>query len=155
MAYDIVSKVPSFIQVFLGEIEIEGGIAFPEKIERERMDFSINSLTALDHYLDHLHSHVNDIEEQAYVNSVLAAGCYLGEVMRRHSKVKLNWVNYEDYFPSKSDLADKVPNCLGTGAVLVTPTGEMTMPLNKIIRYIDEGSVHNTKFYASIMDREG
>ncbi len=153
MAYDIVSRVSQFIQVLLGEIQIEGGLAFPEKIEREKLDYSPDSLTSLNHYLDFLHSHSGEIEEQAYVNSVLAAGCYLGEVMRKHGKTKLKWVNYDDYFPSKPELAQNVPNCLGAGAVLVTPSGEMTMPINKIIRYIEEGSVHNTRFYASIMDR--
>src|SRR5207253_370710 len=105
MGYDVVSLVPVFCDVFLGESEVEGGLAFPERIERDLLDYSLESLHALDRYLDHLHEHADAIEDQAYTNTVLAAGCYLGEVIRRNAPVAYRWVNYADYFARRPKLA--------------------------------------------------
>lgn len=40
------------------------------------------------------------------------------------------------------------PEGLGSAAVLADEGGRMTMPLNKIIRYLEEGPENNTLFYA-------
>jgi len=50
-----------------------------------------------------------------------------------------------------------VPEGVGTAAVLVAATGAMTMPLNKIARYIGEGPVNYTHFYvaAEVRARKG
>lgn len=149
MGYDIVSLVPVFCEVFLGESEVEGGLAFPDRIDRSALDYSLDSLHALDRYLDYLHAHAKWIEGQLYTNTILAAGCYLGEVIRRQAQVEYNWVNYADYFSRRPKLAKLVPEGVGTGAVLVAATGAMTMPLNKIARYIGDGPENNTHFYAA------
>jgi hypothetical protein len=149
MGYDIVSLVPVFCEVFLGESDVEGGLAFPERIERKGLDYRLESLHALDRYLDYLHEHADEIEDQEYTNTVLAAGCYLGEVIRRCAPVEYRWMNYADYFPQRPKLAALVPEGVGTGAVLVSATGAMTMPLNKIARYIGEGPENNTHYYAA------
>lgn len=149
MGYDIVSLVPLFCQVLLGESRVEGGLAFPDRIDRGALDYSLESLHALDRYLDYLHEHTDEIEDQEYVNTVLAAGCYLGEVIRRTAPVEYRWVNYADYFPNHPALAKMVQEGVGTAAVLVAVTAAMTMPLNKIARYIGEGPENNTHFYAA------
>jgi hypothetical protein len=149
MGYDIVSLVPVFCDVLLGESDVEGGLAFPHRLERRALDYSLDSLHALDHYLDYLHEHADDIEDQACTNTVLAAGCYLGEVIRRAAPIEYRWLNYADYSPHHPKLAKMVPEGVGTGAVLVAATGAMTMPLNKIARYIGDGPENNTHFYAT------
>jgi hypothetical protein len=148
MGFDIVSLVPDFCEVFLGAREVDGGLAFPKRIDRDGLDFSVRSLKAVDRYLDVLHERADRIEEQQYTNSVLAAGCYLGEVIREHATARYKWMNYADYFPRHPDLARMAPEGLGTGAVLVSKTG-MLMPINKIIRYIEEGPENSTHYFAS------
>jgi hypothetical protein len=149
MGYDIVSLVPLFCQVLLGKSRVEEGLAFPNRIDREALDYRLENLHALDRYLDYLHEHAEEIEDQEYTNTVLAAGCYPGEVIRRTASVEYRWVNYADYFPSRPKLAAMVPEGVGTGAVLVATTEAMTMPLNKIARYIVDGPENNTHFYAA------
>ena len=149
MGYDIVSLVPAFCEVFLGASDVEGGLAFPDRIERELLDYSLDSLHAVDRYLDLLHSRVDDLPDQQYANTILATGSYLGEVIRRNAPVEYRWVNYADYFPQHPQLMSMVPEGVGSGAVLVAVNGMMTMPLNKIARYIHEGPENNTHFYAT------
>jgi hypothetical protein len=149
MGYDIVSMVPMFCDVFLGASDVEGGLAFPDRIARDSLDYSLESLHSVDRYLDYLHQHADEIEDQEYTNTILAAGCYLGEVVRRCAPIEYQWVNYADYFPNHPKLAKMVPEGVGTSAVLVSAAGAMTMPLNKIARYIGEGPENNTHFYAT------
>ena len=149
MAYDIVSLIPMFCAAFMGTSTFEEGkIAFRETIPVQKMDYSVESLKHLDAYLDLLRRRRSEIKGQDYTNTVLAAGSYLGEVIRRNSERKYKWVNYQDYFPKYPKIAALVPEGLGSGAVLANESGQMTMPINKIIRYLEEGPENNTHFYA-------
>jgi len=148
MAYDIVSLVPGFCESFVAGLPFEeGGIAFSDYIERPRMDYSIDSLLRLDQYLQLLHTRRREIEWQDQTNTVLAAGCYLGEVIRRNSELTFRWVNYYDHFPKYPQMMAVFPEGLGTCAVLVAE-GHVTMPINKIGRFIEEGPENSTHFYA-------
>jgi hypothetical protein len=149
MGYDIVSLVPAFCDALTGSGGVEGGLPFPKRLKQGGLDYSLDSLHALDRYLNHLHAHADEIEDQQYTNVVLAAGCYVGEVMRRLTGDKYRWVNYADYFPHHPDLSH-IPEGPGTGAVLVSEDGEsMRMPLNKIARYIGEGPENSTHYFVA------
>jgi|HubBroStandDraft_1064217.scaffolds.fasta_scaffold00007_65 hypothetical protein len=149
MPYDIASLVPLFCEGFLGTAPFEEGeVVFREAIPTERMDYSIGSLTYLDQYLDVVVSRKDEVTGQDYTNTVLAAGCYLGEVIRRNTERNYKWVNYQDYFPARPKLVSLFPEVLGTSAILANDQGQVTLPINKVIRYIEEGSENNTKFYA-------
>ncbi len=149
MGYDIVSLVPAFCDALTGEGAVEGGLPFPKHLKQDALDYSLDSLHVLDRYLTHLHAHIEEIEDQQYTNVVLAAGCYVGEVMRRLTGEKYEWVNYDDYFPDHPDLSH-VPEGPGTGAVLVSSNGQsMRMPLNKIARYLGEGPENSTHYFVA------
>jgi hypothetical protein len=149
MGYDVVSLVPDFCDALTGEGSVEGGLSFPKRLKSHLLDYSLNSLRVLNRYLDHLRERADEIEVQQYTNVVLAAGCYVGEVMRRLTGDKYEWVNYADYFPQQRDLAH-VPEGPNAAAVLVSADGEsMRMPLNKIARYIDEGPEHSTHYFVA------
>lgn len=148
MHHDVASLVQDFADAFVGIAAFEQPLPFEERISRKELDYSLESLRALDRYLDLLHTHADKVSGQQETNVVLGAGSYLGEVIRRHSAAHYRWVNYGDYFPANPKLAAMVPRGVGTSAVLVADSGGMTMPLNKIGRYIEEGSSNSTHFYA-------
>jgi hypothetical protein len=148
MGYDIVSLVPVFCDALTGAGDVEGGLPYPIHLERAAMDYSLASLKVLDRYLQRLHEHADELEDQQYTNVVLSAGCYVGEVMRRATGNKYQWVNYADYFPMRPKLAAMVPEDVGSAAVLVSLDGQsMWMPLNKIARYIGEGPENSTHYF--------
>lgn len=149
MSYDVVSLVSAFCDVLTGHADVEGGLPFSEALEREALDYSLESLHAIDRYLDHLHAHADELEDQPYTNAVLAAGCYVGEVLRRRTGDRYEWVNYADYFPHQPGLSH-IPEGPGTAAVLVSPDGRsMRMPLNKVARYIADGPEDSTHFFVA------
>ena len=155
MAYDIVSLVPAFCSAFLRESEFEaGGLAYPARIDVAGLDYSLESLHLLDRYLEVVRNGRANLPQQTYTNTVLAAGCYLGETIRKNAPRTYTWRKYADYFPSYPKLMELVPEGLGSSAVLVAENGAMTMPLNKIIRFIEEGPENNTHFYASAEVRQ-
>ena len=150
MGYDIVSMVPMFCDVFVGRMQVDGGLPFPDRIERELLDFSLESLHTVDRYLDFLYEHSSEIADQEYTNVILAAGCYVGEVFRAVSPTTYAWMNRDDYVRQRPDLARMLPgNQPGVAAMLVADSGKMWLPLNKIARYIEEGPENNTHFFVA------
>jgi hypothetical protein len=148
MHYDVASLSQDFADAFVGLAAFEKPLPFEAQLPRGELDYSLESLHALDRYLDLLHRNADIVVGQSETDVVLGAGCYLGEVIRRHASVRYQWVNYHDFFPTRPKLAELVPYSVGNSAVLVADGGGMTMPLNKIGRYIEEGPCNNTFFYA-------
>jgi hypothetical protein len=149
MGYDIVSVIPDYLDVFLGVARIEGGLPLSQHLDHTAFDFTLESLHILDTYLDRLHAASASFDPDAYTNVVLAAGIYLGEVIRRLSTAQFQWTNYDDYLVDQPEKAAILVECLGTAALLVTARGRVTLPINKIARYIEEGPENNTHYYAS------
>jgi hypothetical protein len=150
MPHDVASLTQDFADAFVGVAAFEQPLPFEAQLSRSELDYSLESLHALDRYLDLLHANADTVVGQQETNLILGAGCYLGEVIRRHASVRYRWVNYNDYFPNDPKLAAMVPHGVGTSAVLVAENGAMTMPLNKIGRYLEEGSSNNTHYYAAV-----
>ena len=150
MGYDIVSMVPAFCDALTGAGSVHGGLPFTEKCNQAAMDYGLASLKILDRYLDYLHEHADDIEDQQFTNVVLAAGCYVGEIMRRLTADKYEWVNFDDYLALRPDLAEVLPEGVATSALLSSPDGnDMRLPLNKIARYISEGPENSVHYFVA------
>ena len=151
MGYDIVSLIPTFCASFLGQSDFEeGGIALRDRINVPAMDYSVRSLAEVDRYLEAVHAVRDQIPNQTYTNTVLATGCYVGEVIRRSGKKEYRWVNYADHFPKNPSLMAFFPEDLGTSAVLVTADGKgMLAPFNKVIKLIADGSADSVHFFAT------
>lgn len=140
-----------FARAFVGRIKSDGEIAYPKKLDRSKLDFSLPSLKILDSYLAYLHKYVRSLSADEGNKSVLWGGAYLGEVIRRNAKRKYNWIDYDEYMPQHPQLRKLIPQRdVPTCAFLVTDTDAMTMPLNKIARFIGEGPENNTHYYASV-----
>ena len=138
-----------FAEVFRGNLDDKGQLFEVVQLERSVLDYTLESLHALDRYLDHLHHHQQQLSAVAIDKAVLWGGAYLGEVIRRTAPVEYNWIDYNDYMPQHPKLAAFIPErMVATCTFLVGPGEGMTMPLNKIARYIFDGPENNTHFYA-------
>ena len=136
-------------QCFTGELSDDKDVAFPEQLDRHALDYSLDSLHAVDTYLDYLHAHRDAIEE-AWGVTVVRAGAYVGEVLRRHADGDWTWIDYNDYMPQHPDLRAIIPErTAATCALLHNGQGAMRLPLNKIARYVEEGPDNNTHFFVS------
>lgn len=154
MQQDIAGLVPLFCKALLGEMKFEkGGMIAVEKLSKHDLNYSLNSLILIDTYLSEVRLQCSSYTRTDFENTGMAAGCYLGEVIRRNSPKNYRWVNYDDYFPNRSNLLKVIedmgddPKCLGTLAVLVS-SKDMTMPINKVLRCLEEEFQESTFEYA-------
>lgn len=140
-----------FARLFVGTIKGENEVAFPSALDREKLDGSVESLHEVDRYLTYLHENQQAIQDEEWRITILRAGAYLGEVIRHAAPAgEFGWVDYNDYIPSHPDLQKMIPErTAATCAFLLRRTGSMSMPLNKIARFIDEGPENNAHFFAS------
>jgi hypothetical protein len=140
-----------FARAFVGSIEDDREIAFPDQLSRDQLDGSLDSLHHVDRYLDYVHAHRDELTDSEWHTTVLRAGAYVGEVVRHEAPDGIvNWIDYNDYMPTQPKLHALIPErTVATCAFTVMTSGFMSMPLNKIARYIDEGSEHSVHFFAT------
>ena len=146
-----------FAEAFRGKVKSPGReIAFPEMLDRERLDGSLESLEVVDRYLEFLHENRERATNASLESSVLWAGAYVGEVMRLSvADGALRWVDYDDYVPLHPDLQRVIPTReLATCALLVSSAGTMWMPLNKIVRYLQDGREQSVRHFANVVLNE-
>ncbi len=139
-----------FARAFVGTVKDDSEVAFPDRLPRALLDGSLASLHHVDEYLKYLHEHRAGISQLEWDLTLLRAGAYVGEVIRHAAPAgEFNWVDYNDYMPKHPDLERVIPErTSATCAFLVRRSGAMSMPLNKIARFIDEGPENSVHFFA-------
>lgn len=140
-----------FAEAFLGNMEGDGDVPFRNKLNVSKLDYSLESLKEVDRYLAILYKIGIGNSCKEYQNVVVWAGAYLGEVIRGNAAEEYHWVHYEEYMKNKDvRLGNLIPLLLTTHAFLMATHFEyITMPMNKIARWLDEGASNNVHFYAA------
>jgi hypothetical protein len=139
-----------FAELFAGAW-LDEDVAFPERLDRSQLDFSLDSLHVVDRYLTFLHENLPEQMGREWVNVVLWGGAYVGEVIRRHASRNYDWVAFEDWL---SEHPEQV-HFLGTEkslelcAFLTPGGGGLTLPLNKVYKFLFEGPSESVWFYAT------
>jgi hypothetical protein len=148
---DLNSIFNEFARLFVGTIKDEKDVAFSTQLNRDNLDGSVQSLHEVDRYLAYLHENRNSIPGDEWPITVLRAGAYLGEVIRHAApQGEFRWVDYDEYIPAHPDLREIIPQrTVATCAFLVRSSGAMSMPVNKIARFIDEGPENSVHFFAA------
>lgn len=153
---DVNEIFEEFAAAFVGEIEGEGDIVHAGRLGRGRLDYSLESLKAVDEYLAHLHEEPPERLDQAWVNAVLWGGAYVGEVVRRNAPRRYDWVDFDDFIVAWPDTARILGDekQLGICALLTAGGGGFTLPINKMLRFIYDGPADSVHFYAACEVRE-
>lgn len=137
-AHDVVSNIVGFCQILQGQARFQdGGLPCLAELNRQKLDFTLASLLHLDAYIENVHQcHQRDeldVTEQS--NLVMAAGAYLGEVIRDVSDHQWQWQNLVDM---ELDLS----NFGFSGAILKDvnhPQRGFYSPFNRVELAIEEG----------------
>lgn len=140
-----------YAEGFIGNMDGEGDIAYRNELNKQALDYSLNSLNEVNRYLQFLHHKKFNDANPEYQYVVVWCGAYIGEVIRKNAARRFHWVLYEDYMKNKDpNMRTLIPYTLGTHAFLVTAEGSYTtMPINKVARYLEEGEENNVHFYAA------
>lgn len=113
---DVGSIIEGFAEAFAGRVRGRGDIADPSHLDGARLDYSDESLSAVDAYLTTVHasrgrrSGIRALFSQRTLlvtpeveNTILWGGAYVAEVIRR-SRDDCEWVDYDDYVLGRPEL---------------------------------------------------
>ena len=119
-----------------------------ELLSSDTLDYSLNSLKQIDAYLEVIRK--DEIPEEDLVKVVLRAGAYVGEVMRKESKLDFHWLDFKE--ASKiSSFVKSLGMQLGTASVLWSAPDNTCFPLAKILKYLENGSEDSTYHFANVL----
>ena len=118
-----------------------------ELLDEKRLDFSVESLKHLDSYLEVLHS--ARPQQKDLVGVVLRCGAYVGEVIRKNSPNKMNWVTFQEA-AKYSESAKRLGHSLATAGILWTKDQKMYFPLAKICKFLENGNEDSVYFFARV-----
>jgi len=131
---------------------IDGGptpddIVLPERLDRSRLDFSLESLHAVDEYLNVVHAHEQTSVGSSLLNTIWVAALYVGEIIRRFATSRhYQWVTIGDEQPAGGGTTTNQVD-LGSLRALRARDGELCLPSRAVLRVILRGrkarSVHS------------
>ena len=138
-----------FAAAFAGAFDDAKPICFPSQLRRNALDLSLASLKHVDEYLSYLHRRKNELIPAEWNSTVLYGGAYVGEVIRHETKNHYRWIDYNDYMPRHPELRALIPERTTTScAFIVDANDKMSLPLNKIARFIAEGEEDSVHYFA-------
>ena len=148
---DITPTFEEFGRCFAGEVAGTSDIALPERLRRDELDYSVDSLRVVDEYLTVLHENRHAISIDEWNVTVLRAGAYIGEVLRKATHGAWSWIDYDDIVPNDPKLRALFPvRLVATCALLTHQEHGVRFPLNKIARFIADGSEHSIHYFVGL-----
>lgn len=136
-----------------------GSWRFRDRLDTSALDYSVESLAAIDRHLESVHDSLpegedgKDIEalglEQLH-SSIPTIGCYVGEVLRRNGAGDYEWTYHQEYLrrhPEQIELLGPAPQ-LSTVLVLASESGALLFPLGKVFKFLLDGPADATQTLA-------
>jgi hypothetical protein len=145
-----------FAAYFVGAKVGDDEIVHPGRLDRSQLDYSVTSLKAVDNYLTYLHENHPQEMGKEWVKTALRGGAYVGEVIRHNARRQYDWVDFDDFireYPNTTRFLGEQKG-LGFRALLTPGGGGFTLPINKILRFIQDGPADSVWYYASCEVRE-
>lgn len=131
---------------------VEGGptpddIVMPERLDRAKLDFSIDSLHVIDEYLNVVHENEQTSIGSSLLTTIWVAALYVGEIIRRAASTHhYQWVTIGDEVPAGGGTTTSQVD-LGSLRALRARDGELCLPSRAVLRVILRGrkarSVHS------------
>lgn len=129
-----------------------GVIALGEQLDRSKLDYSVESLQAVDGYLQRLHdADESAFSDEQYGNAVLWAAAYFGEVIRRNAKSKFGWMTYEEFAAALPAISKNVPPEETSKWVLCERSGPVFTPIGKVMRRVTRGGDRLYPFTVAVL----
>jgi hypothetical protein len=110
---DVVCQVPVLCEQLRGDRAFHGGADLPlvALLARDKLDFSVQSLSWLDQYLAQLAFRLGQLSDQECTDAILGAGAYLGETIRGNmpDPGHWQWLTYEQAARRDPEFAQSRP----------------------------------------------
>jgi hypothetical protein len=120
-----------------------------EFLDASQLNFSVESLASVDKHLEMMRK--KNLAGQSLIKFVLRCGAYVGEVIRRNIKGKeYHWLDYENAAKLDKNIAGFGKN-IGTIGILWDGKTGFTFPLNKVIKFLQNGSEDSVRAFAKVI----
>ncbi len=118
-------------------------------LENKKLDYSYDSLKIVDQYLQEVRkTRLDQLSDEQYLRIVVRTGAYVGETIRRNDKSKQwNWVDFENAQKINPQFFNDSDKSLSYAAVL-TDGQQFTFPLNKVMKFLNNGEEDSLYSYA-------
>jgi hypothetical protein len=114
-------------------------IVLPERLDRARLDFSVESLHLVDQYLNVVHEHEQNSVGSSLLTTIWVMSLYIGEIIRRASSLRqYEWVTIGDESPASGTTTTTQVD-LGSLRALRAHDGELCLPSRAVLRVILRG----------------
>ena len=159
-----VANIADALDTFMSA-EADQLILLPNRLDRSKLDYSMDSLLVIDRWLADIHtinrlqSDVGGVGETLVLdgrgdNSVMFAGLYLGQVIRANSKLSWNWERFDTFLAANPVFAEHYGRDPGLDTfVLVGPQGTAT-PINTALKRVIYGKEESLHFIAQWLQSE-
>ena len=140
-------------------------ILLPHRLDRSKLDFSIESLKRVDEWLANIHT-INKLQagegkagellmmDGRGDNSVTFAGLYLGEVIRANSELGWQWQRFDVFLNANPFFAEHYGTQAGLDTfVLVGPQGVAT-PINTALKRVISGKEESVHYIGQLLLEE-
>ena len=122
-------------------------IVLPERLDRSKLDFSLESLHVIDEYLGVVHAHEQTSVGSSLLTTIWVAALYIGEIIRRAATTRhYQWITIGDELPASGGTTTGQVD-LGSVRALRAQDGEVCLPSRAVLRVILRGrkarSVHS------------
>ena len=156
---DLVCQVPVLCEQLRGERAFQSGSGLPfvELLARDKLDFSVQSLSYLDQYLLRLAARLGQLSDQELTEAILGAGAYLGETIRCNTPDSghWQWLTYEQAALRDPGFARARPREISLLAILDSDA-QMAYPFAHVAAIIMDGAATgSTLDYARQLGLEG
>lgn len=116
---------------------------FDEKL----IDYSVKSLNYIERYLDKIREDKSILSEEKCAKVVYKCGAYVGEVIKKHTNGRFNWISFDDAAKNHPDIQD-FGKSLDVLYVLEDKKNSVVIfPLAKVAKYINNGLQDSLSFY--------
>ena len=140
-------------------------LLLPNRLDKSRLDYSIESLHLIDRWLADVHT-INRLQGQTGKageilvfdgrgdNSVVFAGLYMGQVIRAHSELPWAWERFDTFLAANPVFSEHYGRDPGLDTfVLVGPQGAAT-PINTALKRVLYGKEESVYFIAQLLMTE-
>jgi len=139
----------TFLKALTGKATVMGDLAFRNKLNTNKFDFTLESLYYADCYLFSIYVAKDELDEKQIENSIWAIGFYTGEVITRNSPKEYQWKNWDDFFPYQPlTVQEAYFETMGTSALLVREKRSFVLPIDQVIRFIKQGPENSLHYFA-------
>jgi hypothetical protein len=137
---DLKSVVEFYRRVLAGQGGPELSMACADKLERSSLDYGLESLHAIDRYLQSVHAAQEGVPTLDYANTIMGTAIYVGEVIRRGSpSTEYRW-GRSVADPMKASTPGVALNDLSDVVLLSHNIADAIVPADAVFRVIRHGA---------------